>query len=410
MNLMNLNLLSRVLDEYDTPIYLFDVDFIGEQYNRIKECFPDNTEVAFAVKSNYSSEIVKMLNEKEASFDVFSEGELWHLGSNKCDLSNAIYTSVSETEEGFDYALKKGVRKFVLGSINGIKNFSSAVENNNISKYKLLLRVQPLEEVSAKVSTSGIESKFGVTLEKYGMDKSPALKAVEHIKRKGLNFDGFHFHLGSQVSKPNYYVEAIDNIFNFVKNNNLKINTIDLGGGYPYPYTDKPPSIERFGEEISKKMKNVRRELGNINIIIEPGRFLVAGCGNLITKVQNVKEMYGRKVVILDISEDMVSLDRYDIDKSIKTIPKRKEKEEISIGGNLCHSADWIIKEPTLFPIIEKEDLFIFEDMGAYISNHNIPYNLRKLPKILSIRDDNVIKEKHPISLQTEITKRVYNR
>ncbi|KXB00289.1 hypothetical protein AKJ41_04180, partial [candidate division MSBL1 archaeon SCGC-AAA259O05] len=137
---------------------------------------------------------------------------------------------------------------------------------------------------------------------------------------------------------------------------------------------------------------------GDFELTVEPGRFLTADSTVLVVRVVNEKEMYGRKVLIVDGSEDMVSVDRHEMRIEIEEITHSNEPVAASIAGNLCHSLDWIVKEPIELSGVEPGDLLVFEKEGAYVMNHNMPYNLRRVPKVLTVGEGEVKEEEHPFS------------
>ncbi len=396
-----LEIIKRASKTYGTPLYLVDIDRLVEQFNLIKSSFPKNTKIAYAMKANYTQTILKKLQDLGAYFDVFSPGELKLLEISKCKSDRVTYTSVAETEKEFVYALNKGVKRFVLGSINGISNFSKALDKAEKSKnMEVLLRTQPIEQVKAAVSTSGKESKFGVLFSK---DKDSVDNALKKIKELDLDFAGFHFHLGSKIESPHFYIEAINKVLNFANTNNINMKILDIGGGYPVDPHDKEKPVKRFGKEIDKEVKKWRNKLGDFELAIEPGRSLASKTTMLVVSAVNIKEMYGEKTIIVDGSEDMVKINRHETETYPEVISKSENLVKSKIAGNLCHSEDWLVKTPKEMPNMKIGDLIIFKNLGAYFISHNLPYNLRKIPKIISHQKDKMKKEKHPFQLIEEI-------
>jgi len=115
----------------------------------------------------------------------------------------------------------------------------------------------------------------------------------------------------------------------------------------------------------------------------------------LVTKVVNIKELYGRKIIIIDAGDDMIMVKRHHVEPKISVLPSSEREEKYLIAGNLCHSADWIIEKPVTISEVKPGDLIIFENVGAYIMNHNLPYGLRRKPKVLVIREGEIVEEEH---------------
>lgn len=366
------------------------------QYYRIKDSFPSGTKIAYAVKANYVSSVIRTFDDLESHFDVFSPGELRLLKMNNCDLKRVVYTSVAETKREFKYALENGVRRFVLGSIKGIRCFNEALESSRAENPNLLLRIQPLSEVEAFVSTSGQKSKFGTVPSGKGDSVEHAMRELENLD---LDLAGFHFHLGSQVEGPEYYESAIHKTLEIADSFDIEIEVLDIGGGYPVEYTPDVEPIETYGEGISKAVKQCREKFGDFELVLEPGRFLVGDSTIFVSSVVNVKEMYGRRVVILDGSSDMVTIDRHEVPLNLGIFPEREGSVKTAIAGNFCHSADWISEKPREVPEVKLGDLFLFYKSGSYVMNHNIPYNMRKIPNVVSVDGDRLKSEDHPFQL-----------
>lgn len=386
--------IESVAREHPTPFYLIDLESPRESFLRIRKSFPENTIIAYATKANYSPSIIKLFDNLGLHFDTFTAGEVKHLLNCGVDAEKIMYTSVTETKEEFEFVLSRGVRFFVIGSFNGLCNLREVTAREKID-IDVLLRVQPIKHVKAVTSTSGIKSKFGVLFDE---GKDSVKNILPKISRH-LNFKGFHFHLGTQVVDPKFYVKAINRVLEYVQKNGIGIEILDIGGGYPFQYHEEVPPIEKFGKAISESTKAWRQALGDFKLIIEPGRFLVAGSAVLVTRVVNIKELYGRKIIILDVGDDMVMVKRHHVEPRIRILSSSKQKEKYLIAGNLCHSADWIVEKPILLPKAKSGDPIIFDNVGAYVINHNLPYGLRKKPRILVFEKGKIFEEKHPFDI-----------
>ncbi len=392
--------IQELAENKGTPFYLIETKKAEENFSKIKKSFPKNTIIAYATKANYSSSIINLFKNKNTWFDTFTLGEVELLLENKVKPEKIIYTSVSETTEEFTYVLSKGVKFFVIGSYNGFCNLKKVAQSKKI-EVNVLLRVQPIKRVLAGTTTSGIKSKFGVVFEK-GVDSA---KNILSKFGKFLNFKGFHFHIGTQVMAPEFYIKAINRTLKFVEKQMINIEFLDIGGGYPFAYNKTIPPVEIFGKKISEVIEDWRKRLGEFKLIIEPGRALVANTTTLVTKVVNIKSLYGRKIAIVDASTDMVIVPRHGKETCVEVISTSKEKENYVIAGNLCHSRDWIIENPISLPRVSIGDLILFKNLGAYVMNHNIPYGLRKLPKIFVLVKNKIVEEKHPFELALEMSK-----
>ena len=392
------SVVKDVCKVHPTPFYIIKPEIVKEYLGRIRKSFPENTIIAYATKANYSPSIIKLFNDLGLHFDTFTVGEVKHLLNCGVDAEKIMYTSVTETKEEFEFVLSRGVRFFVIGSLNGLYNLKKVTAREKID-VDILLRVQPVEHVKAGTSTSGMKSKFGILFD----DGSDSVRNILPKIREHLNFKGFHFHLGTQVADPSFYVKAIDRILEYVQKNEIGIEILDIGGGYPFQYHEEVPPIEKFGKAISESIEAWRRVLNDFKLIIEPGRFLVAGSAMLVTKVVNIKELYGRKIIIIDAGDDMVMVKRHHVEPKISVLSSSEREEKYLIAGNLCHSADWIVEKEIYLPRVRPGDILIFENVGAYVINHNLAYGLRRTPGIFVMKEDEIIEERHPFEIIRDI-------
>jgi diaminopimelate decarboxylase len=387
------NAVARLAKKYGTPLYLIDTEQLRVAFGRIKGAFPRVTTIAYATKANYAKSVVRTFRDLGASFDVFSRGELMLLLENGCLPERMIYTSASETAEEFRYALSRGIRLFVIGSLGGLANLDTATREAGVTADSLL-RVQPLRKCAAGVSASGPKSKFGLT---FRGDRDSVENAF--LKMTGcnnINFKGFHFHIGSQVESPAAYTRAIDRVLRFAKDNEIGVSILDIGGGYPFRYRTQVPDVGIFGSEIGKRVRFWRGKIGNFRLIIEPGRFLTAGATVLVTAVINVKGLYGKRVIMVDASDDMLSVSSLKSDVNLSTIPRIGRRRIAVIAGNMPHSRDWIVENPSLLPDVDVGGLLVFRGVGAYVVSDNVPCGLRRPAKVIAIRNNNAVLEEHP--------------
>lgn len=398
--MINEQRIEEIAEEYGTPFYLIDCDRLRNQYDKIQSSFPEGMDIAYAMKANYTPSVIQTFRDIGSNFDVFSPGELRLLLMNDCDPKKVVYTSVAETKSEFEYALDAGVKRFVLGSLKGIENFAEAERERNIDDLTLMIRIQPLSQIEAFVSTSGRNSKFGVT---FSGDGDSVQKAIEKFRNLDLKLNGYHFHLGSQVKGSEYYSKSIEKSLNHASSKSVDVDVLDIGGGYPVRYNSNVESIESYGKGIGNVVEKWRNRMGGFDLIAEPGRFLTANSTVFVGEVVNVKRMYGRKIAIIDGSNDMVTVDRHDVSLDMEVIPDRGGSAKTAIAGNFCHSADWILEKAEEMADVKCGDLILFKNVGAYVMNHNIPYNLRNLPKVLSLDGSGLNSEKHPFQIIREV-------
>ncbi|RLE62369.1 MAG: hypothetical protein DRJ38_09765, partial [Thermoprotei archaeon] len=112
--------IESIAKEHSTPFYLIDPESARESFFRIRKLFPENTIIAYATKANYSPSIIKLFSDLNLHFDTFTAGEVMHLLNCGVDAEKIMYTSVTEIKEEFEFVLSRGVRFFIIGSLNGL--------------------------------------------------------------------------------------------------------------------------------------------------------------------------------------------------------------------------------------------------------------------------------------------------
>lgn len=373
--------LLKLTEEIGTPFYLFRKSVMLDNLRRMKNAFSTfrgEFQIAYALKANPLKEIAISFAREGTRFDILSPGELDVIRKADLPVEKVIYTSVGETRKEFRYALEKGVRTFVIGSLHGFENLVSLAEEMGICP-DVMLRVNPQFDIKATITTAGGISKFGVPLT--GGRESAENILPKLLKSPELNFLGFHFHLGTQVISPTYYVEACRKVIEFARKHDISFSVLDIGGGFPVEYVEPVPPIEEFGLKISRCLNEHLRE--EISLIAEPGRFLVAEAGSLITSVINIKELPFGTIVVVDASynqlPDVLIGQRYPV-RAVVDAPITKKYR---IAGNLCDGLDWLEPEEIQLPMLKIGDILVFEKVGAYSNVFRMSFGNFPLPPIV---------------------------
>jgi len=168
----------------------------------------------------------------------------------------------------------------------------------------------------------------------------------------------------------------------------MSINILDIGGGFPVKYLADVLSIEAIGKSLSQFLNSWRKTIGEFDLIAEPGRFLVADAGILVTRVINIKNREHAKIAIVDANynelPDVLIGQHY----PMRVLGKSNNEEVYRIAGNLCDGGDWLEPDPTLLPKLTEGDLIIFDNVGAYASTFKMSFCDMDLPPILFVDGD----------------------
>src|SRR5919109_1576435 len=298
--------INKLVALYGTPLYLIDEDTLHSKARELHNAyskFNGPVKVAYSIKANFSPAILRTFINDGITFDLTSIGELHFLKECKGDPENIIYTSVTEELQEYSEVLQSGVRRIVVSSFNGITNLAKAANKIDV-KPLTMIRVNPEVGVKAEVRASYRNGKFGVPLNGGTIDS--ASKMVKHLMDNDLvKFEGFHFHLGSQITDFSCYIHALDKMDVFMTKMkkeypNFQVNTFDIGGGTPVFYNNPVPTPAQMAENHVNKLNELVKTHGKFTLMIESGRFLVAESSILVSRIVNTKEYNEHKIVIVD--------------------------------------------------------------------------------------------------------------
>jgi diaminopimelate decarboxylase len=262
--------------------------------------------------------------------------------------------------------------------------------------------VNPEVGVKAEIRASYRNGKFGVPINGGTIDS--ATKLVKHIMDDNLlEFEGFHFHLGSQITDFSCFTHALDKMDAFItriKKNypNFQVNTFDIGGGTPVFYNEPVPSPLKMADNHIDRLNELIERHGKFELMLESGRFLVAESSILVSRIVNIKEYNGHRIVIVDAGYhlllDAALLKQEYPQEVIPTLPIMATKENIMsknihLVGRLCDTFD-------VFPLSKASNLnyadigkyLSFYNVGAYSVVFNMPFHCQTKPPIVMKTSD----------------------
>ena len=309
-----------------------------------------------------------------SGFDIVSAGELQRVIAAGGDPAKTVFSGVGKTEEEIKFALSKNILCF---------NIESQEELNTLNK--IALAEKKIANVSVRVNPA-IDVKThpyittGMRDNKFGIDESEIINLYQEANdHKGLNIRGIDFHIGSQITSLEPFIDALSKVISIIKElKSLKIELehIDIGGGLGISYDKKPiVSKEDFSKEILKLVEPL-----DLKLLIEPGRSIVGDAGILVTKVINTKKSPSKNFLIVDAGmNDLIRPPLYSAYHAIKEVSQTKNKKILSdVVGPVCETADFLGKDRMLS--VKQGDYLCVENVGAYGFVLSSNYNTR--PKI----------------------------
>ena len=383
--------LKTLAQSFGTPAFVYDEDEIRNQMRRYHEAFRKsglNYNISYASKAFTCLQMVKLVDEEDLQLDVVSEGELYTALAAGFDPSRIHFHGNNKTKREIQYALENHVGYIVIDALEEI---------DLINKYAsepvdVVVRLNPGVEAHTHefIQTGQEDSKFGLSI-KHGLAK----EAVEAINDKEkLNLKGVHFHIGSQIEGTEAMIETAKLVLQWLKDNNIEVDLLNLGGGFGIKYVDGDTSfpIEEGISEITSAIKETAESLDYTvpEIGIEPGRSIVGEAGVTLYEVGTIKEIPGvNKYVSVDGGmSDHIRTALYDADYEALLVNREEEANEtVTIAGKLCESGDIIVREAKLPSSVQRGDYLAILSTGAYHYSMASNYNQMQKPPVFFMKD-----------------------
>jgi len=385
--------LYHLAEKYGTPYFLIDEAILRRKVTEIEQAFQEFKgvfRVAYSIKANFNPSVIRSFVTEGIMFDLTTPGELYFLLKCGGSHENALYTSITESMAEYESVLKQGVRKVVIASYNGLLNLIEAAGRANAS-VNVMIRVNPEVHVRAELRGSLKHGKFGLQLE--GAEQDSAQVVLKKIlSTQGLNFEGFHFHLGSQIEDPTCYAEAIEKLESFILRakkelGDFAVDTIDIGGGLPVSYGRVVPTPKDLATKIVGQLNSLIESIGSkFTLVAESGRYLSAEAMILVSRIVNVKRFAENKYVYLDAGYNVLldsALLKHEY--PVEVIPAGSSGyQKTVLVGRLCDPLD-------IFPTssrsklggAEPGKLVVFKDVGAYSIVMSMAFHSQTKPYVL---------------------------
>lgn len=352
--------LQTLAKQHGTPLFIIDHDALRKNYREFRKYLP-RVQVYFAVKCNSHPEIVKTLFEEGASFDVASMPEFEVVYQN-------IKSMPAKKRQDWiwDKIIYANPNKPIetLEELNKYKPLVTFDNHEEIQKIKqhapqagLVLRVK-VPNTGAMVELSS----------KFGCDPGEAVDLILEADKAGLVVEGLSFHVGSQTTNFENYVQALNLCANIFKEacdrGYTKMNLLDIGGGFPAPYDDSVKPFRDLAKVINAELERLFPK--EIQILAEPGRFLVATAGYSVSKVIG-KAVRGGKpsYYINDGVYHTYSGVIFDHCKYPVKAFKKGPTKISAVYGPTCDALDVVSMAENL-PELERDDLVYSVNIGAY--------------------------------------------
>jgi ornithine decarboxylase len=366
------NSIEHLAAQFGAPLMVLDCDAIRHQYHALKNALP-GVVLHFALKPLPHASVVRTLLAEGASFDLATSGEVDLVASEGVPSERTIHTHPIKRDKDIRDALAYGCNVFVVDNINELEKF---------------IDYKDQAELLVRLSFRNKEA-FADLSKKFGCSPKMAIEIITYAHQLGIRIKGLSFHVGSQSPNPTKYVEAINacaKVITQVTELGLPaLSTLDIGGGFPVPYSADVLPIDVFCAPINDAIAQLP---DTMQIFAEPGRFIVASCVTSVASVMGQAVRDGKTWYYLDdgiygsFSGLMFDEAAYPIDSA----KQEGERFESVLAGPTCDSID-VVSESIMLPKLNNGDLIISRMMGAYTLATATDFNFFKRAEVVVLNE-----------------------
>ena len=390
-----------------TPFVLYSLNQFRENIDKyqqaLNELTPIRTRLSYSMKANYNPHLLPILKSSKVMLTTVSGGEMQLALSNGFEPASIIFNGNGKTNESIQMAIDSGVLLNVdsLFDLEVILDYAQQLKKIA----NVLIRVNPVlsdETVHAYNTTASRTSKFGTCID----ELEPIYKLIEENHDKYIRLFGFHCHLGSTISNTQVITTCIEKTIQLFDNKRFPhLRFLNIGGGLNIDYkhyakrtsnqSEEYPLIPTIEEYIHALKQPLESLPNSIELIVEPGRSLVANACILITRVLGQKETGSIRQLVIDASmTECIRPALYQAYHHIDTVQFLSTEERIpfDIVGPVCESGDFLGKQRCLPKTLKRGDFLGIFDVGAYCGSMSSNYNMRPRPAEYTLDDYEQIK------------------
>lgn len=364
--------LSAVAQEFGTPAYVYSRAYIEGQYRAYTDALAGLPHlVCFAVKANSNLGVLNVLARLGAGFDIVSRGELERVLAAGGDPHRVVFSGVGKTRDDMRRALEVGVHCFNVESTDELERLQQMAAELGVVA-PISLRVNPDVDAGTHpyISTGLKENKFGIDI----ADAEAVYARAAELPN--LDILGVDCHIGSQLTTLPPFLDALDRLLALIDRlaeRGIVLRHLDLGGGLGVRYRDEQPPLA--GDYIQAIRERIAGR--NLTLVFEPGRFIVANAGVLLTRVEYLKHTAHKDFAIVDAAmNDLIRPALYQAWMAVEPVTARQgDARRYDLVGPICETGDFLAKDREL--VLAEGDLLVIRSAGAYGFTMSSNYNTR---------------------------------
>ena len=368
---------TDLMEQYGSPLYIYSRSQIASNWQQFNQAFGDHPHlICYAVKANSNLGVLNVLAKLGSGFDIVSIGELERVIAAGGKPGRCVFSGVSKTETEIQRALELGIYCFNVESAAELDRVESVAKLMS-TKAPISIRVNPDVDANTHpyIATGLKENKFGVSV-----DRSLSLyKKAEFSKH--LDVFGLDYHIGSQITEVSPFIEALEKALELIsqlKAEGIKMSHIDIGGGVGIAYNEeKTINIEKYVQSVLDKV-------GDLEVILEPGRAIVGNAGIFVTQVEYLKQSGVKSFAIIDgAMNDLQRPSLYGSYHQAIAVEDNSKgiKDTWDLVGPICETGDFLAKDREL--TLAQGDYIALMSAGAYGFVLSSNYNSR--PRVAEV-------------------------
>ncbi|RFD28970.1 diaminopimelate decarboxylase [Pseudomonas sp. GL93] len=364
--------LSAIAQRFGTPTYVYSRAHIEAQYRSFTDALDGVPHlVCYAVKANSNLGVLNVLARLGAGFDIVSRGELERVLAAGGQADKIVFSGVGKSREDMRRALEVGVHCFNVESTDELERLQVVAAEMGV-RAPISLRVNPDVDAGTHpyISTGLKENKFGIAI----ADAEDVY--IRAAQLPNLEVLGVDCHIGSQLTTLPPFLDALDRLLALIERLGecgIYLHHIDLGGGVGVRYRDEePPLIADYIQAVRERIEG-----RDLTLMFEPGRYIVANAGVLLTQVEYLKHTEHKDFAIVDAAmNDLIRPALYQAWMDVTAVtPRTSEARSYDIVGPICETGDFLAKDREL--ALEEGDLLAVHSAGAYGFVMSSNYNTR---------------------------------
>src|SRR5688572_22651597 len=362
--------LEALAAQFGSPLFVIDCDALRRQYRALGRALP-GVDLHYALKPLPDRTVVQVLAREGSWFDLATNGEVDLVRDSGVPPGRCVHTHPIKRGSDIRHALDFGVETFVVDNAEEMARF--VVSRKRV---RLLLRIS-FRNPDTVIDLS----------RKFGCDADAALGLVEYAAKRGIRIDGFSFHAGSQLLRPDKYVEAIGTCGRLIaeaRSRGFALGVLDIGGGFPIDYLEPVPAIDGYCAPIRSALARLPEGL---RVIAEPGRYISGPSAVSLSTVMGRAKREGRWWYYVDdgiystFSGQQYDKMRFPVEP---LCDPGRPREPCVIAGPTCDSLD-IVAEDLPMPVLEVGERLIARQIGAYTVSCATDFNFFPRAKVIAV-------------------------